>query len=199
MTPNLAVVLDYVEDEYGLPVGVTNCRRISGSQTYSQHSWSNAGDIYTKETILQDVIAADLKAKFGAHVRNVLTWRYNDAHWNHIHIDLWPKGMYTPPCKGGALRVKHKDGTRGTEFTSDIEGGFDVAALQVENLQEALVAASQLGADGNVIDVDGVWGPNTLFAFANGLKEMAQKAGITEEQVIAMIAGTSLVPDETPQ
>jgi hypothetical protein len=110
MTPNLKVVLDYVNTYFDLPVGITHCRRISGKQTYSQHSWSNAGDIYTSNKSLQDNIAVVLKDEFGNHIRNILTWRFDDAHWNHIHIDMWPKGWLTPPCKGGELRIKYKDG-----------------------------------------------------------------------------------------
>jgi len=111
MTPNLEVVYHYIRAEYGLPIGVTNCRRISGSQTYSQHSWSNAGDIYTTNRDLQDQIKADLLERFPDHVRNVLSWRYNAAHWNHVHVDMWPKGWLIPPCAGGAQRIKYKDGT----------------------------------------------------------------------------------------
>ena len=59
----------------------------------------------------QDEIAANLNDNFGEHIRNILTWRYNAAHWNHIHVDMWPKGWLTPPCAGGQLRIKYKDGT----------------------------------------------------------------------------------------
>jgi hypothetical protein len=110
-TPNFNVVYEYVKAVYDLPIGVTNCRRIAGSQTFSQHSWSNAGDIYTTNKDLQDVIAINLERVFGDHIRNILTWRYNPAHWNHIHIDMWPRGWLTPPCAGGPLRIKYRDGT----------------------------------------------------------------------------------------
>ena len=111
MTPNLKVVYDYVKITYGLSMGVTNCRRISGSQTYSQHSWSNAVDIYTSSKDLQDRIAGELGRVFGEDIRNILTWRYNAAHWNHLHVDMWPKGWLTPPCEGADLRIKFKDGS----------------------------------------------------------------------------------------
>ena len=120
MTPNMQVVYDFAKRNYSLRIGVTNCRKISGSQNYSQHSWSNAIDIYTANKGFQDKMATELKKEFGPYIRNVLTWRYNAAHWNHIHVDMWPKGIYTPPCDGGTLRVRHKDGTQGTVFTSNI-------------------------------------------------------------------------------
>jgi hypothetical protein len=112
MTPQFKYVYDYVKSKYGLHIGVTNCRKISGSQTYSQHSWSNAGDIYTTDKNLHDEISVDLRATFGSHINNILTWRYNDAHWNHVHVDMWPKGWLTPPCvAGGPNKIKYKDGT----------------------------------------------------------------------------------------
>ncbi len=132
----MQVVYDFAKRNYSLQIGVYNCRRISGSQTYSQHSWSNAIDIYTANKGFQDRMAAELKKEFGPHIRNILTWRYNAAHWNHIHVSMWPKGLYTPPCKGGALRVKHKDGTRGTVFTSNI--GDDDLSILSDNEQKEL-------------------------------------------------------------
>ncbi|KKL22192.1 hypothetical protein LCGC14_2437910, partial [marine sediment metagenome] len=66
MTPNLRIINDYIKVSYDLAIGVTNCRRISGSQTYSQHSWSNAIDIYTSNKGLQDDIAIALKKEFGS-------------------------------------------------------------------------------------------------------------------------------------
>lgn len=116
MTPNLQVVLDYVKATYGLRVGVTKCRLIDGLQKYSQHSWSNAGDIKTSNKDLQDKIAADLQDRFGDHIHIILTWRYNAAHWNHLHVDMWPKGLGTPPCKGGDLKIKYKNGLVTTDM-----------------------------------------------------------------------------------
>ena len=87
MTPNLEVVYNYVASTYGLRMGVTKCKRISGRQTYSQHSWSNAVDIFTYDKDLQDRIQIDLKARFGSAINNVLTWRYNSAHASHVHVD----------------------------------------------------------------------------------------------------------------
>ena len=150
ITPNLNVVLQYVTALYDLPVGITNCRRIGGSQTYSQHSWSNAVDIHTTNKDLQDDIAADLRATFGDALRNVLTWRFNSAHWNHVHVDMWPKGWLTPPCRGGELKIKYKDGhvTINEPFPSNIEGSDILANITVIQLQEALNRAGQVGANG---------------------------------------------------
>ena len=135
MTPNLESLVNFVKRNYGLNNGIYNCRRISGSQTYSQHSWSNAVDIYTQSKSFQDKMASELKKEFGSHIRNVLTWRYNAAHWNHIHVDMWPKGWLTPPCKGADLRLKHKHGDIGTVFTSNI-GDDDLSILSDSEQKE---------------------------------------------------------------
>ena len=132
MTPNLRIVYDYIKAKYGLSIGVTNCRKISGSQTYSQHSWSNAGDIYTTSHSLQDAIRNDLWDTFGSDViRHTLTWRYNAAHWNHVHVDLWPKGWLTPPCvAGGVNKIKFRDGTvQIAPFPLTINEEVDMAIL----------------------------------------------------------------------
>ncbi len=183
MTPNMQVVYDYVELKYDLPVGIYNCRRISGSQTYSQHSWSNANDYYTEDKGLQDHIAAALRDEYGDQIRNILTWRYNSAHWNHIHVDMWPKGLYTPPCAGGSLRVRHEDRTRGTVFTSDLEGGDDMAAMQVIDIQVALNKAGQTDSRGRPLVEDDIYGANTEFALVNGFE--AVSAGVDEVARVA--------------
>ena len=97
------------------------------------------------------------------------------------------------------MRVKNKDGTFSREFSSDIEGGFEVTALQVVELQIALNKAGQVGADGNVLAEDDIWGPNSEFALVNGLTELEASGGLTEGEVKALIAGTALVPSEGPQ
>ncbi len=109
MTPNLQVVFDYVKANYGLRMGVTNCRRISGSQTWSQHSWSNAVDIHVASKAIGDGVKADLLDRYGDHIRYLLWWRAD--HYDHLHVDMWPRGWLTPPCAGSPLRIKFEDGT----------------------------------------------------------------------------------------
>ncbi len=152
MTPNLKIIYDYTLAKYGQSIGVTNCRRISGSQTYSQHSWSNAADIYTSSHNLQDKIAADLRSMYGDDIRNILTWRYNNAHWNHLHVDMWPKGWLTPPCvEGGHQRIKYKDGTVAhTPFPLTIEEDIDMAILtdaEQVKLQNFLQGLEDVGSN----------------------------------------------------
>ena len=168
MTPNMKVVYDYVKEVYGRRIGVTNCRPIAGSVTWSQHSWSNANDIYVSDKNLGDKIVNDLYDKFGEHVRYMLWWR--SRHYNHIHVDMWPYGLGQPPCSGGTLRVKNKDGTYSNAFSHDLKGDYNnMAGLQVIDLQKALNKAGQLGANGFILSEDDIYGPNTAHALAMGL------------------------------
>ena len=166
MTPNLRVLVEWTINNYGPKhIGIYKCRPIADSQTYSQHSWRNAGDIWGPIALLDEISVA-LDEQFGEHIRYKL-WRRKN-HWDHIHVDMWPRGLYTPPCAGGSLRVQHKDGRRGTVFTSDIEGGI-MAFITVEQWQEILNAAGQLGADGKRLAEDDRFGPNTRHALVNGV------------------------------
>ena len=179
MTPNMQIVYNYAKTHYSLSIGIYSCRRISGSQTWSQHSVSNAIDIFTANKGFQDKMAADLKEQFGEDIRNILTWRYNAAHWNHIHVDMWPKGWSTPPCAGGQLRIKYKDGhiTYGKPFPSDIEGGNILANITVLQLQKALNKAGHRGANGKVLTEDNVFGTNTEHAWVKCLSGGASSVG----------------------
>jgi hypothetical protein len=123
MTPNLEVVFEFVKSlpEWALVdrIGVTNCRKIAGSQTYSQHSWSNAMDIHftpsfsipaTGEALAAGTRMRDkIRVQFEEYVNSIL-WQTTD-HWDHIHVDLWPKGHLTPPCAGGLQRIKFENGS----------------------------------------------------------------------------------------
>ena len=109
MTPNLRVLVEWTINNYGPNhIGIYKCRHISDSQSYSQHSWRNAGDIWGPVPLLDEISAA-LDVEFGEYIRYKL-WRRKN-HWNHIHVDMWPYGYFTPPCAGGHLRIKYEDGT----------------------------------------------------------------------------------------
>lgn len=118
-SPNLSTVVAWVEREYPtLPrIQITNCRRIAGSSSWSQHSWSNAADIFVNLNT-GNQLAKRLRERFGPWIKTLL-WQVPD-HYDHIHVDMWPTGISTPPCAGGLLRVRHKDGTTGGTFTDDI-------------------------------------------------------------------------------
>jgi hypothetical protein len=137
-TPNINTIIDWVRSEYpDLPrIQTTNCRRISGSRTWSQHAWSNAADIFVdKQT--GDELSVKLRERFGEWIKVMLWWTKD--HFDHIHLDTWPTGINTPPCAGGKLAVKHKDGTIGATFTDDIpKGGDEVSQALRHQVAEAI-------------------------------------------------------------
>jgi hypothetical protein len=117
-TPNVQTILDGVVAEFPqVRHGAWACRRIAGTITWSQHSWENAVDIFVSP-ILGDQVYSFIREEYAEHVK-VILWRVKN-HFDHVHVDPWPTGIATPPCKGGGLLVKHKDGKVGRIFTDDI-------------------------------------------------------------------------------
>lgn len=182
LSPNMKVIKAWVEASFdGIThVGVYNCRRISGSQTYSQHSWPNAIDIHVTngtwtatpaEKAVGDAIFAALLDKFGDHLKEKLWWTMN--HWNHIHVSTYPYGYSTPPCAGGAQRIKFKDGhVEYAAFPLTIspppvqgggnEGGDDDMALK-RNDKGGAVRKLQNGLLGWDADILPQWGADRDF------------------------------------
>ena len=101
-----------------LRVGVTNCRKISGTSIWSQHAWSNGLDIYHVDFGYStarahqrwlDGVDRWIRTYFDELSIRKRLWRVR-SHFNHIHIDGWPKGYGTPPCAGGILRHQYNSG-----------------------------------------------------------------------------------------
>ena len=105
----------------GMRFGRVNCRKISGSSVWSQHSWNNARDLYPPRSIpylssndgeyrryLDEVWAFLVENQEDLNIR-VRLWQVKN-HYNHIHVDMWPRGWSTPPCAGGAPRYKYPNG-----------------------------------------------------------------------------------------
>lgn len=126
-TPNVEAIVEAVQDEFGprVSVGAWACRRIAGTLTWSQHSWTenpktgviyagNAADIFPDNMAVGDQVEAFIRENFHRTVAHLL-WRVKD-HFDHVHVDTWPQGYGTPPCKGGSLRVKYEDGSIGRTF-----------------------------------------------------------------------------------
>ena len=119
-TPNTQTIVDAVLAEFPqVRVGAWACRHIAGTLTWSQHSWTegnyegNAADFFAP-TIILDQVAGFIRREYPELVAHLL-WRVKN-HFDHVHLDTWPQGYMLPPCKGGELRVKHKDGTVGRTF-----------------------------------------------------------------------------------
>ena len=131
-TPNVQHIVDDLLARFpGLTVGAWNCRRISGTLTWSQHAYTegtkfqgNAADVFGPVFLL-DQAHAYLQATYPyPFVIAHLLWRVKDHGPQyppvHLHFDTWPQGTGTPPCRSGSLRVKHRDGKLGTHFTDDL-------------------------------------------------------------------------------
>lgn len=91
-----------------LRAGICNCRKISGTNTWSQHADCNALDLYhvgwgySTDPIHQawlDGVYAWIRTYFDELSIRTLIWRKRD-HYNHIHIDFWPKRYGYPSCAG---------------------------------------------------------------------------------------------------
>lgn len=91
-------------------IGQYNRRKIANTNTWSQHSWANAPDIHVQSLADGDIIYAWLvqnKAALG--IRNIL-WRVTN-HYDHLHVDVWPKGVGTPPYSlTGSGYFRYSDG-----------------------------------------------------------------------------------------
>jgi hypothetical protein len=140
-TPNINTIIEWVRSEYpDLPrIQTTNCRPIAGSSTWSQHSWSNAADIFVNTTQGNELKPL-LEQRFGKWIK-VILWQV-PGHFDHIHVDTWPTGRSTPPCAGGELWVTHKDGTVGRVFTDDIPKGGDELPLTQEDIDKIVAAVT---------------------------------------------------------
>jgi hypothetical protein len=162
MTPNIQVVQNYIETlpEYAYVdrIGVFNCRKIAGSQSYSQHSWANALDIHFTSAVSipaqGDALAAGTRmkakilAEFGEDIYEML-WQVT-GHWEHIHVSTWPKGWLTPPCAGGKQRIKNRDGsTAVADFPLTIEGDDGMSSAAQKTLVDLAFALFPEDVQGN--------------------------------------------------
>lgn len=130
-TPNVQHIVDDIRKEFPtVRVGYWLCRRIEGTLTWSQHAYTqenyldpdfegNAADIFPFNNATGDRVAAFLRTEY-PEVMKVVLWRVKN-HFDHVHFDTWPTGINLPPCRGGHLQVRHKDGRIGREFTYDFD------------------------------------------------------------------------------
>lgn len=170
-TPHVQTIQDDVLARFpGSRAGQWLCRRIAGLTTWSQHSYTegeylgNAADIFPISMAQGDAIAAYIRTL--PNVKVVL-WRVKN-HFTHIHYDTWPTGIGLPPCKGGALRVRHKDGTIGRTFKpTSPPPNIDEMVLKEGDKGDAVKvfqkSLNKWGGGGPVV-VDGIYGPTTTAA-----------------------------------
>ena len=122
---------DVLEPRFpGIRFGRYNCRRISGSTTFSQHAWpgGNARDIYAPVNHPDPADFLDRVDTYLEHntqplsIRLVL-WRVQH-HYDHIHADFYPTGHDIPPCAGGRETWRYSDGIIVEEHDPDPENGY---------------------------------------------------------------------------
>lgn len=93
--------------------GIVNCRRIAGSQTWSQHAWGNGLDIHASFAVMTELASflsdeADAGRLPIAQIlfdSSVWTpregWRHavlSTPHTDHVHVSGAPMKEGTPPC-----------------------------------------------------------------------------------------------------
>jgi hypothetical protein len=100
--------------------GVFNCKLISGTTTFSQHSWGNAIDLFCNEEDLAAIAGnvvlqatkltranTGLPVPVATVIHHQLAWTTNNPrfhvanvqpHTNHVHVEFLPAKTGTPPC-----------------------------------------------------------------------------------------------------
>ncbi len=99
-------------DEMVLGIGQYNRRPIAGTSRWSEHSWGNALDIHvragrtpvslTAKSRQEKANGDEINAWLNEHreelgIRVLLWWVR--SHYDHIHVDFWPRGYGTPPLR----------------------------------------------------------------------------------------------------
>jgi Extensin-like protein C-terminus len=77
--------------------GCYNCRRISGSSSWSQHAWADAIDVHAPSMAYGDQVYRWLMSNRGKFKLTRVLWRVPN-HYDHLHIDFDPDRSGTPPC-----------------------------------------------------------------------------------------------------
>lgn len=129
--------------------GYYNRRKIAGTQTWSQHAWGNATDLFGERALLDATAKYCRDNKTRLRINNILWWQRD--HYDHIHLDFIPKQTGTPPLPGQ---------------------GFDMEAIK--GIQRSLNGAGYKGKNKKALVVDGDWGENTEFAFAKMCVDAAE-------------------------
>jgi len=94
-------------------VGIFNCRKVAGSDSYSQHAWGNAADIFgpqfTRAAIVKWTLGRWVRRHYKIHlvIHQETYWEYPDfrphhytgvPHSTHVHVDFLPYHEGIPPC-----------------------------------------------------------------------------------------------------
>ena len=152
-------------------MGIYNRRHIAGTYTWSQHAWGNAVDITSPANRKPRVAENELHMAYLDEVYDwiransqrlevrVILWR-RASHWNHIHVDFYPRQTGTPPV-----------------LTGDPQEEAQVKEW-IETVQASLNKAGYKGANGKALTVDGILGANTKFAMEERDRDAAASVDI---------------------
>lgn len=194
-TPNVRRAIVELRTRFDLLYGVYNPRHISSNplKPWSQHAaaepakkfYGNGIDIVHEDygystspdhQVLLDETFDYLnshRAELG--VRQIL-WRVR-SHFNHIHVDFWPKMAdefwRRHPTKGGKVVVRYEDGTKGDTYdilpSPEEEDDLIIEALKQQTMSWYVSLAAQTGSPGGTPEwwgsdytgtkVDGTPGP----------------------------------------
>jgi len=175
--------------------GTQNCRKISGSSSWSQHAWSNANDAAypaggnpRNDPYLNAAVAwlkeqKRLGTRFGPDGVRIGTILYQNGpdttqgHWDHVHYEADPRQTGTPPCAGGTP-------------TPDPEE--DEMAKTTEGIQRTLNAHGYTDQDGKPLKVDGIWGSRTEYSFGTMVADAAAVDDVGGAVYYTVQAGDSL-------
>lgn len=155
-------------------LGIYNRRKIAGYDAWSQHSWGNAVDISAPRGMARpsyndssSVLQARYRPQFEyldavyeylqlrrseLRIRTIL-WRTRN-HYNHIHIDFYPRMGGTPPVLG----PNEED---------------ELFKEYITALQEDLNEVGFRDYEDKPLVVDGIWGKRTRAALKSVFAQVA--------------------------
>lgn len=163
-------------------IGQYNRRYIAGKLIWSQHAWGNAPDIHVDNLRDGDVIFGWLVSnKEALGIRQIL-WRVS-GHYDHLHVDVWPKGVLVPPLSStGVGTFRYSDGRTVSAQLQKIAPEKvwneplleDLSMLRpcvkgdsgphVVALQTVLTACAKIFPECNPGEIDGKYGDGTAAA-----------------------------------
>ena len=98
-TPNVRRLIQPLWEEFPQLEywGCFNCRRISGSSSFSEHAWADAIDIHAPSMSYGDDVNRWLNNNSVEYNITRVLWREAN-HYDHLHVDLNPDHSGYPPC-----------------------------------------------------------------------------------------------------
>jgi hypothetical protein len=163
--------------------GTYKCRKIAGTNLWSLHAYAIAIDLNPSKNPFK-TCTTDMPQAF---INDVLALRTNSG----AQVFTW--GGNWRPCTSADpmhFQIDCSPSAAATGIAGD-QGDDEMLEQMIKDMQKGLNTAGFKGANGQVLTVDGVWGPNTAFAWTEMAKDAASDTGtggVTMTQVNAAIA-----------